>query len=144
MQKQLYVRFVALGCILLQSVAAYSVDTCYKYHKRAPVKSVCGRIQDISGARPDGLELTLVTLNGSVLSTAQIDHDGKFIFGPVRKGDYLLRATAPGYQKLERELRVTHDQDKSCKPRIEITLGFRSCDGGTYVSGFDKKSDLLQ
>lgn len=139
-----HIRFVALGCILLQSVAARSIDTCYKYHKRAPVKSVCGRIQDISGARPDGLKLTLVTLNDTVLSTAEIDHNGRFIFGPVPKGDYLLRATAPGYLTLERQLRITRDQYKSCKPRIEMTLGFRSCDGGTYVRGFDKKSDLFQ
>lgn len=145
MQKQLlFFRFVALAFILLQSVAARSVDTCYKYHKRAPVKSVCGEIHNILGQSPDGVAIALVTSTGALLATAQVDHRGKFVFGPVPKGDYLLRATAPGYLTLERELSVTRNNDKSCKPRIEMTLGFRSCDGGTYVKGFDKKSDLFR
>jgi Carboxypeptidase regulatory-like domain len=145
MQHQLlYIRVVVLGLVLLPYVTASSVDTCYKYHKRASVNSICGRIRNILGERPDGVELTLVNLTGSVLSKPQIDNQGKFIFEPVPKGDYLLRATAPGYLTVERELRVMHNQDKACTRRIEVTLGFRSCDGGTYVRGFDKKSDLFK
>jgi hypothetical protein len=144
MQHQLfYIRAVVLGFVLLPFVAR-SVDTCYKYHKRASVNSVCGQVHNPLGERPDGVELLLVTSSGSGLSKAQIDNGGKFIFEPVPKGDYLLRATAPGYLPVERELRVTHNQDKACTRRIEVTLGFRSCDGGTYVRGFDKKSDLLK
>ncbi|HZS27752.1 MAG TPA: carboxypeptidase-like regulatory domain-containing protein [Candidatus Angelobacter sp.] len=145
MRKQLlYFRFVALGCILLQSVAARSLDECYKYHKRASVKSVCGRIQNIIGERPDGVVLTLVTPNGNLLSTAKVDSNGKFVFGPVPKGNYLLRGTAPGYMTVERDLQVTHDQDRACKPKIEVTLGISSCHGGIYVKGFDKKRDLFR
>ena len=118
MQRQfLYIRSIALGCILLQPVATPAVDTCFKYHKRAEVKSVCGRIDNPSGERPDGVEMALVTNSGSVFSTAKIDDKGRFFFGQVPKGDYLLRATAPGYLTVEREIRVTHDQDKSCKTK---------------------------
>ncbi len=138
------IRFVALGCILLQSVAARSMDECYKYHKRASVKSVCGRIQNIAGEHPDGVVITLTTSTGVVLSTAHIDDRGGFSFGPVSKGNYLLRATAPGYHTVERDLLVTHDKYKACQPKIEVTLGLRVCDSGTYVKGFDKKSDLFK
>lgn len=145
MQRQfLYIRSIALGCILLQPVATPAVDTCFKYHKRAEVKSVCGRIDNPLGERPNGVELTLVTNSGSVLSSAKVDPKGGFTFAPVPKGDYLLRATAPGYLSVERELRVTHDRDQKCKPRIEGRLGLNVCGGGTYVRGFDKKSDLLR
>ena len=145
MQKQfLHIRFIALGCILLQPVATRAVDTCLKYHKRAEVKSVCGRIDNPLGERPDGVELILVTNSGSVLASAEADAKGRFTFAPVPKGDYLLRAKAPGYVTVERELRVTHDRDQKCEPRIEVRLGLNVCGGGTYVRGFDKKSDLLR
>lgn len=145
MQRQfLYIVSLAFGLILLQPVAARAVDECFKYHKHAEVKSVCGRIDNQLGERPDGVELTLVTNSGSVLSSAKVDAKGRFTFAPVPKGDYLLRATAPGYSTEERELRVTHDRDQKCKPRIEVRLGLKVCSGGTYIRGFDKKRDLFR
>jgi len=143
-RKFLYIRSIALGCTLLQPVATRAVDTCVKYHKRAEVKSVCGRIDNLLGERPDGVELILVTNSGSVLSSAKVDLKGGFTFAPAPKGDYLLRATAPGYSTVELQLRVTRDQDQKCKPKIEVRLGLHACGGGTYVRGFDKKSDLLR
>ena len=138
-----YIRSIVVGCILLQSVCACYADACFKYHKRAPVKSVCGRISNPSGELPGGVELTLVATSGSVLFTAKADSKRRFAFGPVPKGDYTLRASTPGYATVERQLRVTRDQGENCKPKIEVRLGFRSCDGGTYAKGFDKKRDLF-
>jgi len=139
-----YICSFVVGFILLQSACVGYADTCYKYHKRAPVKSVCGRITNTLGQRPDGIELTLVTESGSVFASAQVDNQGKFAFVPVPKGDYTLRATAPGYRTEERQVSVTHDRTKSCKPNIDVKLGFTTCQGGTYIRGVDKKSDLGQ
>ncbi|MGZ4830530.1 MAG: carboxypeptidase-like regulatory domain-containing protein [Candidatus Angelobacter sp.] len=136
-------RAVLVGCILLQAVGTSYGDTCYKYHKRAPVKSVCGRTSNPLGERPGGVELTLVDESGAVRFTAKVDGKGRFAFGPIPKGDYTLSSNAPGYTTVERQLRVIREGEKNCKPRIEVRLGFRSCDGGTYVKGFDRKSDLF-
>jgi hypothetical protein len=138
----LHIRFVVGACILLQFFATCSADTCYKFHKRAPVKSVCGRISDAMGESPVA-ELTLVDERGAVLFTAKTDHSGRFTFEPVPKGDYTLRAAAPGYRTEERQLSVTRNGEKNCKQKIEIILGVGSCGGSTYVKGFDKKRDLF-
>jgi hypothetical protein len=139
-----YIRSVVIGLILLQSVSNCYADTCSKYHKRAPVRVVCGQVSNSLGKRPDGVELTLLTASGTALFTTKADSQGKFAFGQVPKGDYTLRALAPGYTTEERQIHVIDDQGRSCKaPKIEVKLGFRSCDGGIYIRGVDKKSDLL-
>lgn len=137
------IRSVAVGLILLHNAGNCFVDTCYKYHKRAPVKSVCGRVSNALGEPPDGVTLTLLTASGSTLVSVQADKKGKFVFEHIPKGDYTLRAIAAGYTTEERQIRLTRDQENSCKhPRIEVRLGFRSCDGGIYIKGIDKASDL--
>lgn len=139
------VRFAILGLLLLQSIGNCYADTCNKYYKRAPVKSVCGHVSNPVGERPGAVELTLLTPAGSAEFTAKADSKGTFDFGQVPKGDYTLRAVAPGYTTEERQIRVTHKDGNSCKqPRIEVRLGFRSCDGGVYIKGVDKKSDLRE
>lgn len=139
-----YVRSVVIGLILLQSVGDCLVDTCTKYHKRASVKSVCGFVSNPLGERPDGAELTLLTSSGAAVLTVNADKSGRFAFGQVSKGDYILRATAPGYTTEERQIHLTRDQENSCKqPEIEVRLGFRSCDGGIYIKGVDKQRDLF-
>ena len=146
MQKALRnVRFAAISLILLQSIGNCYADTCNKYHKRAPVKSVCGHVSNAMGGGPDAVELTLLTNTGSAAFTAKTDNKGTFTFGQVPKGDYTLRAVAPGYTTEERQIRVTGEDGNSCKqPKIEVRLGFRSCDGGIYIKGVDKKSDLFR
>jgi hypothetical protein len=37
---------------------------------------------------------------------------------------------------------VTETDEEKCSPKIDVTLGFGSCDAGTYVKGVDKPSDL--
>ena len=137
-----YIRLVAIGLILLQSFGNCYGDTCVKHHKRAPVESVCGRVSNPSGERPEGVELTLLTASGAAVFTVKADGKGEFAFGQVPKGDYTLRAAALGYTAEERQIRVTRDQGNGCKhPKIEVKLGFRSCDGGIYIKDVDKKSD---
>lgn len=138
------IRSVVIGLILLHTAGNCFVDTCTKYHKRAPVKSVCGRVSNPLGERPDGAELTLLTASGAALLTVKAENNGKFAFGRVSKGDYTLRATAPGYTTEERQIHLTRNQGNSCKQaRIEVRLGFRSCDGGIYIKGVEKRVTSL-
>ena len=71
------IRSVAVGLILLHNAGNCFVDTCYKYHKRAPVKSVCGRVSNALGEPPDGVTLTLLTASGSTLVSVKADKKGK-------------------------------------------------------------------
>ena len=135
-------QFLVIGCALLGcSISSYA-DSCVMFHKRAPVRAVCGKIINELGEPPDGVELTLATESGSSLFTAKTDKRGRFAFGPVPKGDYTLRATAPSYLTAQRPIRVTRDRDNTCKAAIEVKLGTSSCRGGISVKGFDKQSDL--
>jgi carboxypeptidase family protein len=99
------------------------------------------------GKRPVSPRFSPVFLGfpGSAAFTAKTDNQGTFTFWQVSKGDYTLRAVAPGYTTEERQIRVTGEDGNSCKqPKIEVRLGFRSCDGGIYIKGVDKKSDLFR
>jgi len=136
-----HLRCLVIGCALLESSVASHADSCVIFHKRAPVRAVCGKIINELGERPDGVKLTLATASGSALFTAKTDHRGRFAFGPVPKGDYTLRATAPSYLSEQRPIRVTRDRDNACEAMIEVKLGTSSCGGGIYVKGFDKKYD---
>ena len=134
--------FLMVGCALPGCATACYADSCVMFHKRAPVRAVCGQIIDESGERPDGAKLTLAAATGSARFTAKTDTRGRFDFGPVPKGDYTLRATAPSYRSEQRPIRVTRDRDRTCKAAIEVKLGTFSCRGGIYVKYFDKESDL--
>ncbi len=97
------------------------------FHKRAPVRAVCGRVVNIAGEKLNHVELTLTGETGSVLFTTTSDTKGFFSFGSVAKGGYTLHAKAPGYHAAEREIRVTNTN---------------VCDTGTHVKGVDNPSDL--
>jgi hypothetical protein len=133
---------LVIGCTLLEcSVASYA-DSCVMFHKRAPVRAVCGRVNNIAGEKLNNVDLTLAGETGSVLFTTSSDIKGSFSFGSIPKGDYTLHAEAPGYRVAEREIRVTNTDEKKCSPKIDVTLGFRVCDTGVRVKGVDKPSDL--
>jgi Carboxypeptidase regulatory-like domain len=136
-----HLQLLVIVCALLESPVASHADSCVMFHKRAPVRAVCGKIINEVGEPPDGVELTLATESGSSLFTAKTDKRGRFAFGPVPKGDYTLRATAPSYLSEQRPIRVTRDRDNTCKAMIEVKLGTSSCRGGIYVTGIDKQSD---
>src|SRR6202035_127958 len=92
-----HLQCLVIGWALLECSVASHADSCVMFHKRAPVRAVCGKIVNELGERPDGVELTLATESGSALFTAKTDKRGRFAFGPTPKGDYTLRATAPSY-----------------------------------------------
>jgi hypothetical protein len=137
-----HVQCLVIGFTLLECSVASHADSCVMFHKRAPVRAVCGRIINIAGEKLNNVDLTLTGETGSVLFTTRSDTKGSFSLGSIPKGDYMLHAKAPGYRVAEREIRVTHTDEKKCSPKIDITLGFRYCDTGTQVKGVDKPSDL--
>lgn len=138
-----HLQWLVLGVAFVQCPTILHADECVKFHKRAPVKVVCGRVTNAAGERLNKVDLTLTGETGAVLFTASSDNEGRFLFGSVPKGDYLLRAKGPaGYSEVQREIRVTKNNQKRCSPKIEISLGPGSCSSGTRIKGVDKLSDL--
>lgn len=136
-------RWLVLTVAFVQCPPVLRVDECIKFHKRAPMKAVCGRVTNAAGDRLSRVDLTLVDEVGTVLFTASSDNEGRFSFGPIPKGDYLLRAKGPfGYRDVQREIRVTKNNKKGCSRLIEISLGPGYCSSGTLIKGVDKPSDL--
>jgi hypothetical protein len=133
---------LVLTFALLECSVALHADSCLMFHKRAPVRAVCGRVINIAGEKLNDVELTLTGETGSVLFTTRSDTKGSFSFGSIPNGDYMLHAKAPSYRRAEREIRVTNTDAEKCSPKIEVTLGFQVCDTGIYVKGVDKTSDL--
>ena len=130
---------LVIGCTLLQCSTALHANTCFKFHKRAPVKAICGRVMDLTGQRLNNAGLSLTGETGSVLYSTTSDGQGYFSFHSIPKGDYTLHVESPGYYVAEREIRVISASEKKCSPKIEVTLGVQICDTGTYVKGVDKK-----
>ena len=135
-------RWLVLGFAVVRPTILHA-DECVKFHKRAPVKAVCGRVINAAGERLNKVDLTLTGEPGVVLFTASSDKEGRFSFGLIPKGGYLLRAKGPvGYSEVQREIRVTNNNEKRCSPKIEVSLGPGSCSSGTRIKGVDKPSDL--
>jgi Carboxypeptidase regulatory-like domain len=133
---------LAIATVLLQSAAISHADTCVGYVKRAPVKAVCGRVIDLTGAKLKNVELTLPGEDGSVLFSTRSDDAGKFSFSSIPTGDYTLHVKAEGYHEPERQIHVISSKHGACRHRIEIELGLKVCDTSIYVKGVDKPSDL--
>jgi hypothetical protein len=138
-----HLQWLMLGFAFVQGPTILHADECVKFHKRAPMKAVCGRVTNAAGESLTKVELILTAETGAVHFTASSENEGRFSFGSIPKGDYLLRAKGPvGYFEVQREIRVTKNNQKRCSPKIEISLGPSSCMSGTRIKGVDKPSDL--
>jgi len=138
-----HLRWFVLGFAVVHCATILHADECVKFHKRAPLKAVCGRVTNEAGERLAKVELTLTGEAGVVLFTASSDNQGRFLFRAIPKGNYLLRATgSTGYREVERAIRVTENNQKRCSAKIEISLGPGYCESGTRIKGIDKESDL--
>lgn len=136
-------RWLVLSFAFARCPAILRADDCVRFHKRAPVKAVCGRVTNAAGESLTRVDLTLTGETGAALFTASSDNKGRFSFGPIPKGDYLLRAKGPvGYSEVQREIRVTRNNKNRCSPKIEVSLGPGSCSSGARIKGVDKPSDL--
>jgi len=134
-----YLRWLVLGSAFVRCPTVSHADTCVMPYKRAPVKAVCGRVTNPVGEKLNKVDLTLTDEKGAVLFTTSSDNEGRFSFGSISKGDYLLRAKAPsGYMDTQREIRVIKSSQKRCSPKIEVRLGTGTCTTFTYIKGVDK------
>jgi len=132
---------LVIACALFQSSLS-DADTCVLYHKRAPVKAVCGTVIDPAGERLKDVELSLTDVKGFVVFSTHSDAEGKFSFRLVPEGDYTLNAAANGYHGVQRDIRVIRTGSQSCHQKIAVTLGVSVYDTGTRIKGIDKPSDL--
>src|SRR5579872_4937847 len=69
-------------CILLQPSLSHA-DTCVLYHRRAPVKAVCGTVIDPAGERLKDVEVTLTNTDGSVVFSTHSDANENSIWSPI-------------------------------------------------------------
>jgi len=133
---------LVISCALLECSVASHADSCVMFHKPAPVRAVCGRVTNRAGEKLNNVALTLTGETASVLFTTWSDTKGSFSFSSIPNGDYTLHAETTGYRVAKREIRVTNTDEEKRSPKINVTLGFGSCDTGTYVKGVDKPSGL--
>ena len=140
--RRVFAQLAALTAVFFHCWAVSHADSCVLYHKRAPVKAVCGKIIDVTGERLKDVELTLTDEKGSVVFRTQSDAKGKFSFRSVPKGDYTPHAAAYPYLEAHRDIRVTNADRQRCHPKIAVKLGVSVCSTTTYIKGIDKPSDL--
>jgi len=132
-----HLRWVVLSSAFVQCPTVLQADTCVQSNKRAPVKAVCGRVINPIGETLNKVDLTLAGETGAVLFTTSSDNEGRFSFGSIPKGDYLLRAKARGYLDAQRDLRVIKNNQKRCSPKIVVRLGTGSCTTFISIKGVD-------
>ena len=80
--------FLAFGLLVLFSIAAAA---------QAPVATITGRVQDVSGTAIAGASIHLQMGNGTIIRTASTDSRGAYLFAGLNQGTYELRATKAGY-----------------------------------------------
>jgi hypothetical protein len=59
-----HLQCLVIGCALLECSVAAHADSCVMFHKRAPMRAVCGRVINIAGEKLNQVELTLTGRNG--------------------------------------------------------------------------------
>jgi hypothetical protein len=92
------------------------------FHKRAPVRAVCGRVTNRAGEKLNNVALTLTGETASVLFTTWSDCKGSFSFSSIPNGDYTLHAETTGHRVAKREIRVTNTDEEKCSPKIDVHL----------------------
>jgi len=128
-----HLRSLVASLVLSHLVAIAHANTCVE-PGRASVPGVCGGVINIAGEHLPGAELTLTSETNSATYRTTSDQQGRFSFGPLPKGDYLLRGSAPGFTTAYGHIRVSTSR-KTCKPKLIVKLGFNSCEGGVGVKG---------
>jgi len=136
------VRPLLIAIVAIQLHSSAWQPECVKYHKRARVRAVCGRVTNPAGEFINGAELSLISDCVSSPQVVKSDAKGRFEFTGVPKGNYTLHATSRDYHVADRDIEVISAGSQQCEPAIEIQLGFDVCDTGVFVRGVDKPSDL--
>jgi hypothetical protein len=112
-----------------------------RWHKRAPVEAVCGRVVGVTERQLKDVEATLTDVQGSAVFRAHSDARGKFSSQfPKATTGYMLSRRAPTKPsgKFDSPALVV----QACHRKIAVSLGMSYGHNATYIEGIDKPSDL--
>ncbi len=102
----------ALGLMVLMSLSAVGA------HAAPPPASVSGTVRDATGAVISKAEVSLQTGEQTMVGSTTTDREGRFRFGSVAAGRYVLAVSFPGFS--DRRMAVTVSSGATHK--VDVTL----------------------
>jgi len=96
----------AIAALLL----AIALPTAALRAGQAPPSELAGAVYDVTGAVLPGVEFTLKDVS-LVMSRVTSDASGRFTFGKMPPGHYVLTASLPGFRSLEQEFDLKNPRD---------------------------------
>ena len=90
----------------------------YRTSQESPLP-LSGAVYDVSGAALPQVELTLEDAQHVKLQVIS-DASGRFDFGPVAPGDYVIDAGLPGFRRLRYELALQHARDWNLAITLQV------------------------
>jgi Carboxypeptidase regulatory-like domain len=115
------------GFLVLFSASSSFANTCIDIPLK-PVQHICGIVMNQANERISNARLTLIK-GGAELITIETDAGGRFDFKEVAAGEYVLRASMPGYNQVQSPIKVVKPT-KKCKQALNVVLPVTSCGGG--------------
>ena len=82
--------------------------------------SVGGVVQDPAGAALDAASVSILSARGSVIETVRTGPDGRFLFSPIRPGNYELSIEAAGFATKSQAVRLLPDRALQLKVRLNL------------------------
>jgi len=126
-RKRIFLAAIIAGT-LLPALQLRAEVTCPKQLRIKPVRCVCGRLTDPTGAPVSGVVVRVLKAGAGVASVNS-DGDGKFIFEGLEPGNYELSAQLAGYLAFRTQI-VVAKPEKKCKRKLAILLeigGLENC-----------------
>ena len=136
-----YMSVMAIVFMFLQGTIAVATE-CVTFSKRAPVKTVTGRVTDPLGEYMADVEVTLTADTSTTHLVTKTDTKGRFHFHSIPRGDYTLVVRATGYLESRRQLRIADCSNVKCGKQLEVRLEVGGHCPSVFVKGFDKDADL--
>ena len=109
------------------SVGITSANTCVEVPLK-PIRRVCGIVHNQLAEPIPNAKLTLLE-GGTELTTARTDSNGKFEFGRIEAGKYVLRAQFEGYLTVQSPIVIVRPTTK-CNQGLDVVLPVTACGGG--------------
>lgn len=125
-------RNTVLTCILL---------LCIPLHAQTNGKGVAGRVLDPKGKAIAHAEITLRNTLSGVAQNAETTEDGRYSFGEVPPGEYILTATATGLATGSRSVQVKSDTPVE---NADISLSLSTVEQSVTVISASRVEELQQ
>lgn len=123
---------IMAGSLFLPTGALWAQVFCGQVPPLKPVRCVCGKLIDQSGAAVSDATVKVMK-DGKDLETVKTAVDGKFVFAGLKSGSYELTAQTEDF-KIFRSAIVVADPAKKCKLGLVIVLVLYYPDNcGSYV-----------